>query len=161
MTQAQPGQATSELSMGVQGQNEPARSTPLTQKGIVTPDQATSKMPMSVQDPNASQPAAPPTPVSQPQGWDLRALPAPHTYREGGNCIVLVVANNVAALSQGSGGFAGQAASEMAGEFGLAGKPVIIGETNAFPVDPETFERTSSAAKGCKWGKQITLTTRG
>jgi len=161
MSQAPTGQATNKLPMGVQGENEPGRNTNLTQKGIVQPDDATSKMPMGVQEPQADQPNSPPTPSNQPNGWNLRALPKPHTYREGGNCIVLVVASCHAALSSGSGGFAGQAASEMAGDFGLAGKPVIIGETNPFPVNPDTFAQMPSALKGCLWGKRITLTTRG
>lgn len=163
MTQADSGQGQAEakMPMAVQGADEPGAAQKLTQSAdIPGPQQATQEMQMDVQQPPADKPMAA-VPEGQPESWGLSALGEPHTYRDGPNLIVMVVANNVAALSSGTGGFAEQAANMKAQEMGLAGKPVIVGVTNPFPVDPETLKQTASASKGCKWGKRVTLTTRG
>lgn len=162
MTQANSEQqAGAEMPMKVQGADEPGPAPDLTQTAEgVGPQQATQAMPIEVQEvtPPGSTPISP---EGQPTGWAIQALGEPHTYREGANLVVMVIANNVAALSSGTGGFAEQAANVKAQEMGLAGRPVIINSSNPFPVNPETLERMKAATKGCKWGKQVTLTTRG
>ena len=157
------GQAEQPLPMGVQGDNEPAPQVPLTQKSEAPkPSQSTDKMEMSTQDPAAAAHSVPsPTPNGQPANWNVRALGEPHTKREGPNLLVMVVADCCSALSSGTGGFAGQAAVMQANELGMAGKPVIIAESNPFPVDNDTLEPMQAVVKGCKWGKIVTLTTRG
>ena len=141
---------------------EQATPQPITQAVANTQsDKATEVMEIRSQDPVIADNVIPARDLGQPAKWGVRALGKPHSFLDGENAVVMVVANTRPALTNGAGGFAGHAASAAAGTLGMAGKVYIKNETHPYPVDPDSLERLQAAPEGCIWGKTFTLSTRG